>query len=109
MNLADFLLGRNASHSKCVSHAGSLANRVRNTVKQAELHRQVLLLLSHSDREAGLVGICHYFLVHCLKVRRQFNWLVVPNELVCERSDFEVDIIDTIGALVAPVGDNRAT
>ena len=64
------------------------------------------MLLTHLDKEARLIRIAHDFVVNDLEVAGQFDGLIVPDKLVSQRSDIKVNVIDAIGALVTPVGDD---
>ena len=107
LDLVDLLLRGDAGHSEGITHASTLSDGIGNTVEEAELHGQVVMLLSHLDQEARLVSIGHRFLVDDLEVAGQLDWLVIPDELVGQRSNIEGDIVNAIGALVAPVSDDR--
>ena len=66
------------------------------------------MLLAHLHQEARLVRIGHNLVVIDLEVAGEFGVLAVPDELVVERCHLEIDIIDAVGAPVAPVGDDGA-
>ena len=108
LDLSELVRGVDPGGGERVAHASALADGVGDAVEQAELRRQVLVLLAHFDQEAGLVRIGHNLVVIDLEVAREFGIFTVPDELVRQRGHLEIDIVDAVGAPVAPVGDDGA-
>lgn len=57
LNFSDLFTGVHSSLLERVSHASRLADRVRNTIDQAEFCRQVMVLVSNLDQEKGLLWV----------------------------------------------------
>ena len=109
LDLIDLLLWRNAGHSQGISHASTFADGIRDTIEQAELRGQVVLLLAVLDQEARLVEVSDSLAVGALEILGDGHLPVVPGERGVRRSLLEVDVFNVVGALVAPVRDDRTS
>ena len=107
MDLGDLVLRRDAGHSQGIAHSSTLPDRVRDSIEKAKLYWQVLVLLTHLDKEARLVRVTDNFVVNDLEIAGQLSGLIVPDKLVSERSHIEVNIVNAVRAFVTPVGDDR--
>lgn len=106
LDLLDLVGGRDASHGESVAHAGSFADRVGNAIEEAELRGQVLHLVTKLDHEYGLIDIRDDLAIDSLEVACQGDGLVIPHELMGHGCHLEVDVVHSVGTLVAPVSDD---
>ena len=64
-------------------------------------------MITHLNQEARLVEVRDVLAVNCGEVLGDLRGHIVVNELVHHWSLLEVNVVDTVGPLVAPVSDDR--
>ena len=109
LDLLDLLLRSNPGLGQSVTHATSFSDLVRDAVDQAELRREVEVAILVLDEEEGLLGVGHVHVVTSSEVLSHASLLALVLERHGERIRGELNVGDDVGALVAPVGDDRVT
>ena len=106
LHLGHFLVWRYPAKRQTVTHARTSANLLGNAIDTAELWRQVYLAVTMLYYEERLVDVCNRLFIDFLHVLSYWNLSTVVLKLFADWVDFEVNTIDDVGALVAPVCDN---
>lgn len=103
------MVGSDAGLGQSVAHLASVSHGGRDTVSQAELGRQVEDGASILDCEERLVRVLDFHLVVALEVIHHGDLLTLVVERLTHWSFVPGDFVDVVGALVAPVSNDRVT
>ena len=103
----DFVLGIDSCLGQSIAHASRLANAIWDSIHKTKLGWQVVLLVRYLDLEERLVEYSHIFLVDLLEVLSNLGLLIIKNKTVIDWIFLEVDIVDDIGPLAAPISNHR--
>lgn len=100
--------GRSLSLLQSVPHLGPLSNRLRHSIKIAELRRQVYFLLASLSLEQRLVMLSHNLIVLLFEVLTNVHQFALPcGEGLSARVAVEHHVNDDVLATVTPLGDDR--
>lgn len=106
LNLGDLLLGSDTGARQSISHSGTLSDRVRDTVEDTELRGQEVLVVGDLDSEKGLLGVSDLLLISLCEVFGDGNFASIVLEDAVFGVLGEVDLVDDVGSLVTPIGDD---
>ena len=111
-HLLDFvhlLFWLDAGLGQSVAHFAGIAHGSRDTVSQTEFGRQVKDGASILDSEKRLIGMVDVQLVVVLEVGDHRDLFTLVVKSLTGRVLSPDDLVDVVGALVAPIGNDRAT
>ena len=106
LDLVDLVLRIDPGSGESVTHAWRLADAIRDTIKEAQLRWEVVLLVRDLDLEERLTKISELSVIDLLEILSNFSLLVIETECRVDGVLLEVNVIDNVGPLVSPVSDD---
>ena len=102
----DLILRSDVCTLQSFSHAWALANAIRNTINEAEFWRKILLLICNFNDEERLLDIANCLVIDILEVLSNADLTAVLQESHLDRTRREVNILNEVRSIVAPVSDD---
>ena len=106
LDLVDLVLRIDPGSGESVTHAWRLADAIRDTIKEAQLRWEVVLLVRDLDLEERLTKISELSVIDLLEILSNFSLLVIEHECLVDGVLLKVNVIDDVGPLVSPVSDD---